>query len=213
MWNEMKLTVVDFDKLPKQHKVLGFFPHSKLTPEQTLQMLGAMNMCLDASCWSILTCKHSEKGTHIAFGINRDQLSILHERKFKLFFGAGSALFRNITKKMSDSNAQNPSEPEHDIQTSEMEFTTDDDDNITVIIPANSQQTANASTQQPITTTVPAQNPMDTGAAAVEMTVETGIAGSNDVTAVKVETSIPSTSNEGYKTEPGAVTNNAQTQH
>lgn len=114
---------------------------------------------------------------------------------------------------MSDSNAQNPSEPEHDIQTSEMEFTTDDDDNITVIIPANSQQTANASTQQPITTTVPAQNPMDTGAAAVEMTVETGIAGSNDVTAVKVETSIPSTSNEGYKTEPGAVTNNAQTQH
>lgn len=63
-------------------------------------------MCINVNCWTILTNKSSAKGTHIAFGIDIEQQEILSDYKFKLYFGTGTAILKDISKKNSSQEAR-----------------------------------------------------------------------------------------------------------
>lgn len=131
LWTNMKLNVVDFNKLPQQIRVLGLFPNCKLDAKRIRSMLNAMNPHVSADSWSILSSKTTDKGAHVAFGINELQLAMLRASRFKLFFGAGSALFKDISKKNANQQHENPIESDMDIQSTEA---SDDEDNITIIV-------------------------------------------------------------------------------
>lgn len=134
MWNEMKLKVVDFDKLPQPKKVLGLFQNCNLDDISIKKLLNAMNANVSADRWSIMSRSTSDNGTHIVFGMSAEQLEILKACGFRLHFGAGIAKFKDISKKNSNDVAQ--SEVESDMDTDgdeELEVTTVPNTDITVV--------------------------------------------------------------------------------
>lgn len=106
LWKGMKLEVIDFDKIPKPKKVLGLFPNYSTDCDDICSMLGAMNACVDTSRWTILTNKVSSRGTHIAFALSEDQFAVMKSCNFELYFGAGMAVFKDISANKDDENAQ-----------------------------------------------------------------------------------------------------------
>lgn len=165
LWEGMSLNVIDFEKLPRQHKVLGFIPHWKGLPEQAKSMLGVMNKCLNVNCWSILSSKTTDKGAHITFGIDEDQLVMLSACNFKLHCGFGSALFKDISKKKDSRTTEKlQAGSELDVETSDMNVDSEQEDNITVIVPQKKADETDS--QQQKVSTEAAQVQFGPGAAA-----------------------------------------------
>lgn len=102
LWPNMQLRVVDFGELPQRKTVLGLFPHCKLSSEQILRTLNTTDPRLDVDYWTILGSKMTEKGVHVAFCIDKLQMDMLRSCKFKLHFGAGYVLFKDISKKQKE---------------------------------------------------------------------------------------------------------------
>lgn len=158
LWPNMNLKVVEFNKLPKQTRVLGLFPNCTLNAEQIRQMLSAMNPHIHVGSWTILSSKSTDKGVHIAFGIDRLQLDMLSACRFKLHFGIGFALFKDISKKEGGPQQDATTEAEMDIRLTDLETADDDDDDdINNVTTANSSVAANGTN---------AQNTMSSGAGA-----------------------------------------------
>lgn len=153
LWPNMKLKMVDFDKLPQQTRVLGLFTNCKLNVVQIRQMLAAMNPHISVGCWTVLNSKTSESGVHIAFGVDRLQLDMLRASNFKLHFGVGYASFKDISKKEGEPQQNNAVESEMEVQSTDVDLNDDDDeDNITVIVNSNGNgQSAASSTNAPVT--------------------------------------------------------------
>lgn len=158
LWENMQLKVVDFDKLPQQNRILGLFPNCKFNAEQIRRMLNAMNPHVNVGCWTILSSKTTDKGAHVAFGVDKLQLDMLTANRFKLFFGAGSAIFNYISKKTANGQQQRVDESAMDIQTTDLEES-DDDDEITITI----NNVANGTKQEPAAVP-PAQELQNPGA-------------------------------------------------
>lgn len=110
MWENMKLMVVDYDKIPNPRKVLGFFPNCKMSISDICKLVQATNQCVSMNRWTSLSNKKSERGTHVAFAVSEDQFKILESVGFRLFFGAGRATFKDISKGKGDTDAQNEEE-------------------------------------------------------------------------------------------------------
>lgn len=102
LWHNMQLKVVDFEELPLQNAVLGLFLNCKLNAAQIHRILIAMNPKLNVECWTILGSKTVENVVHVAFGIDELQLDMLSAQHFRLHFGVGYALFRNISKDQAE---------------------------------------------------------------------------------------------------------------
>lgn len=151
-WPGMSLKAIDFSQLPQQKKVLGLFTHCEFTDIQIKMMLKACNPRINPNCWTQTSFRRSDRGTHIAYSIDDIQFEILAASNFKLHFGAGYALFKDISKK-SGGNARSAAEMETDHTTDGMVTETDGEDNITVItnntivpqVPATAQSAANLS--------------------------------------------------------------------
>lgn len=138
LWKDMKLAAIDFNDLPRSKKVLGLFQNCNLSNANILKMLGAMNTCVDTNRWSIISKSTTANGTHIVMGINEDQLAVLQSCNFQLYFGAGVAKFKDISKKIG--NAEAPTEAESDMEVGENEDETDisNIENVTIIsVPTN----------------------------------------------------------------------------
>lgn len=129
LWDNMKLHVVEFNKIPTPHKILGLFPNCHMEERVICCMLQAMNECVNVSAWSIINSKTSDMGTHVCFAINADQYAILKGCNFKLFFGAGTALFKDLSENMSVQSAQEEMNTEDN---SDMEVS-DDVSEVTII--------------------------------------------------------------------------------
>lgn len=99
LWQDMHLKVVDFDELPQQNRVLGRFPKCKLSIEQIHHIISAMNLQLNVDCWTILSSKITENDVHVNFLIDNSQLDMLRARNFKLNFGVGCAIFKDVSMK------------------------------------------------------------------------------------------------------------------
>lgn len=99
LWKGINLTVIGFDQLPKPKKILGFFKQCTASNEQILKMLKAMNSCAYTDRWTVIRRSQSSKGLHVSFGVDESQLESLKSCNYKLFFGAGMAFFRDISKK------------------------------------------------------------------------------------------------------------------
>lgn len=125
LWEGMSLKLVDHDKIPQPKKVLGLFRNCFAEPSNICKMLDAMNVCIDMSRWTILSTKQSKTGTHIAFGMGEDQHEVIRSNRFKLFFGAGCADFKDISPEN-----QNKARTEHE---EEMESQSDQEDEVTII--------------------------------------------------------------------------------
>lgn len=137
LWQNMKLKTVDFNKLPRQNRVLGLFPHCKLNAEQIRRMLSATNPHINVGCWTILSSKTTDKGAHVAFGIDELQLEMLKACRFKLYFGAGSALFKDISKKQGEARKMRDNEMDLDTENTDLntnDESDDDDDDVTITI-------------------------------------------------------------------------------
>lgn len=156
LWPNMHLNVVDFDKLPQQTRILGLFTNCKIDAEHIRRMLNAMNPTLNIACWTILSSKITAKGAHVAFGIDKLQLDMLKANHFKLHFGAGSAFFKDISKKKPEQKESNEAEMDVDIEDIDLE-TSDDDDNITVI--TNNTATGKQPNADPVTLAQGIQTP------------------------------------------------------
>lgn len=107
LWEEIKLTVIDFDQLPQPKKVLGTFQNCKMSDSNILEMLGAMNACINTAYWTIVRRTISSKGVHVTFGVHEDQLAVLKSVGNILHFGAGIAKFMDISKKQNNVEPQN----------------------------------------------------------------------------------------------------------
>lgn len=103
LWEGMALKVIPFDHLPKPKKILGFFKNCNAPNELILKMLKAQNLCAWTDRWSIINRTNTPKGASITFGIDEEQLASLASCNFSLHFAAGTALFRDISKR-SDAN-------------------------------------------------------------------------------------------------------------
>lgn len=112
LWDEMKLTVINFHDLPRSKKVLGLIPYCTASNDNILKMLGMMNACIDPKRWSVINRSDSANNAHITLGMSEDQLDVLKSRNFQLHFGAGIAKFKDISKKQSDVQAQEEAESE-----------------------------------------------------------------------------------------------------
>lgn len=136
LWKDMKLKAIIFNELPRSKKVLGLFQNCTLSNENVLKMLGAMNSCIDANRWSIISRSTTAKGTHIVMSINDDQLAALHSCDFKLHFGAGTAKFKDISKKIVRADASNEAASDMDVSENDEES----DDNEVTIVSGQSQK-------------------------------------------------------------------------
>lgn len=147
-WTGMNLFVVDFDKIPMPHKILGLFKTNGLNEAQILRMLSSMNMGVDTSRWNVLSMKSTDKGTHVVFDIDDEQYAVLSGRNFSLFFGAGTALFKDLSKKRNGAKAQ---PDEMDLSLSDLDLHDEDDDQIEVTIePSAESETKTATAQDPL---------------------------------------------------------------
>lgn len=124
----MNLNVVDFNKQPKQNRVLGLFPNCKLNAEQVRNLLNATNPHMNVGCWTILSSKTTDKGAHIAFGLNKLQFDMLTANRFKMHFGVGCALFKDISRKENTTRRNNADANDMEIQTTDLDLSDDDDD-------------------------------------------------------------------------------------
>lgn len=103
IWEGMALKVIPFDHLPKPKKILVFFKNCNAPNELILKMLKAQNLCAWTDRWAIINRTNTPKGASITFGIEEEQLASLALFNFTLHFAAGTALFRDISKR-SDAN-------------------------------------------------------------------------------------------------------------
>lgn len=161
LWANMNLNAVDYNKLPQQIRVLGLFPNCKLNAQQIRSLLNATNPHISAGSWTILSSKTTDKGAHVAFGMNELQLEMLKASRFKLFFGAGSALFKDISKKNANPKHDDQAEMDMDIQSTDL---SDAEDQITVII-----NNATTVQQQGTGTSTNAQDNFNPGANSVSV--------------------------------------------
>ncbi|RYE20927.1 MAG: DUF4780 domain-containing protein, partial [Sphingobacteriaceae bacterium] len=104
LWKNMKLNVINFADLPTPNKVLGTFKNCTVGDERILFALGRLNQQINTACWTIYSINPSELGVHVTFGITDDQLVILRGLKFALHFGAGVAIFKDISSKKKKSD-------------------------------------------------------------------------------------------------------------
>lgn len=137
--------MVDFDKIPVPNKVLGLFKTNNLNDEQILRVLSSMNTSVDASRWNVMSMKKTDKGTHVVFDIDDEQFAVLSGCNFCLFFGAGTALFKDLSKKQSGTKAQSD---EMDLSLSDLDLHDEDDDHISVTIKPSTQPVTDATTVQ-----------------------------------------------------------------
>lgn len=145
-WPGMNLFMVDFDKIPVPVKVLGLFKNNNLNAEQILRILNSMNASVNTSRWNVIRMKTTDKGTHVVFDIDEEQHAVLSGCNFSLFFGAGTALFKDLSKKQSGTKAQNV---EVDLSLSDLDLDDDNDDRIEVTIKPSSETVLDAATKPP----------------------------------------------------------------
>lgn len=153
LWQNMCLKVVEFTKLPRQIRVLGLFQNCTLEAEQIRTMLSAMNPHISVGCWTILSAKKTDVGMHIAFGIDKLQLDMLSASQFRLHFGVGYALFRDISKKEDEPQQSGTAGNEMEMPTTDPEKMDEDDNDVTITIrnvTARSEQSAAAATNAQI---------------------------------------------------------------
>lgn len=107
LWNGMQLAAMDFDNLPNPRKVLGLFRNNAFSNSDTIKLMGIQSKGLiDSNHWSVAERKISEHGVHMVFITNADQLAKLESNNMELPFGAGVAKFKDISKKQSNTEAQ-----------------------------------------------------------------------------------------------------------
>lgn len=99
LWEGMLLKVSDFSNLPKPKKILGFFRNCNAPDDMILRMLAAQNRNAWTDRWSVINRTNTNKGANITFGVDEEQLNSIYASKFTLHFGAGTALFRDISKR------------------------------------------------------------------------------------------------------------------
>lgn len=114
LWADMSLKVINFDDLPEPKKVLGLFRNCRVTEDKIIRYLAAQNPRLNFECWQIVTCTKSDNGLHVVFSIPIDQLVALNGLDFRLCFGSGVAMFKDISKKHKGNTAQTDAEMEVD---------------------------------------------------------------------------------------------------
>lgn len=131
LWNNMSLQLIDYDKIPTPHKLLGLFPNCDLDCNTICKVLQEQNNSqIDVGRWSILSNKKSHIGTHIAFAVSEDQYEIVRGLGFKLYFGAARASFKDLSEKVRPNTAQIVDET---TETSEMDVTEPSDEETTIV--------------------------------------------------------------------------------
>lgn len=128
LWNEMRLQVIDFDQLPQPKKILGTFQNCSMDNRMVLQMLGVMNPCININHWSIVKRQLSKNGVHITFSMHEDQIPVLKSVNFQLHFGAGMAIFMDISRKEHNTNAQPEGEADNEDEADMVTEHTDEKD-------------------------------------------------------------------------------------
>lgn len=93
LWNGAKLEVMEFAKIPKPFKVIGWFPGSYLTrstkARNILQLLERSNQGIHTDGWTILGKDCKDAGTSMVLNIDESAFNALKARSFKLFGGVG----------------------------------------------------------------------------------------------------------------------------
>lgn len=144
IWAGMTLKTMNFDDLPEPKKVLGLFRSCDLENDKILHYLAAQNPRLNVACWSTVSSSKSGAGLHIVFSMPEDQFEALKNLNFKLFFGSGTAMFRDISKKQ-----RGETEPNADAM--DIEEENKDDENDVTIVPGNNITSSTASADTPKT--------------------------------------------------------------
>lgn len=137
MWENMKLVLVEYDKIPIPYKILGLFPNCSMNSNDICKLLQAANPFVRMECWTILNQSESNAGTHICFALSEDQYQTVKDQNFGLYFGAGIARFKDLTENKSMPKAQNVILVDSELETEQSET---EENDITVV---NKEQSPN----------------------------------------------------------------------
>lgn len=99
LWRGANIVVINYNDLPKPHKVNAWFPGCDKPTSQLLRMLEALNEGIDTASWSVIRRKATDKGTTLRLGIDDDSLQAIRNKNFKLYFGVVTAIFYLEEKK------------------------------------------------------------------------------------------------------------------
>jgi hypothetical protein len=94
LWEDVELTVVNSNGLPKRPRVHVHIPDtSEVTTVVT--HIRIQNPELNMTDWSVMSRMITEKET-VAFSIDPDSFKALTKSNFKAFWGLGSVIFRTL---------------------------------------------------------------------------------------------------------------------
>lgn len=96
LWAGANLAVLDFNNIPKPHKVQVLFRGLKKPQNEIFQLLECLNG-IRTKGWSVLHCETKYEGTHMTIGMDTDSFVAIRKRSNKLFYGLGEAEFRACT--------------------------------------------------------------------------------------------------------------------
>lgn len=98
IWPGMNLKAIDFDKLSKPKKIIGFIHNCKVPVELVLKMLKVLNPNANIDRWQLVSTRVLDGGLQITFNVGEGPLSVLQDSSFRLHFGAGMVRFKDISK-------------------------------------------------------------------------------------------------------------------
>lgn len=96
LWKGAKLTVMDFNNIPKPYKFNVWFKGLKKTYQEIFKLLELLNKGIVTKSWSILRFVKKMDGTEMTIGVGQESFEAIQKRNNTLYCGLGKAEFKLV---------------------------------------------------------------------------------------------------------------------